>query len=160
MIMVLSIIFCSLFGLWLLLGNRLGPGQRGAFLSVRKISGSDQQDYLIRRYLLPRNRFLNIYLHRFLGSDDARALHDHPWYSASIVLQGHLIEHRPNKQPRVIRRGQITIRSPQFLHRIELAEEQTALTLFCTGPVVRTWGFACPNGWVPWRKYEKDGGCE
>ncbi len=160
MFLVPTIILSSLFALWLLLGNRLKPDRYGTFLSVRRIAGPDQQDYLVRRYLLPRNRFMNIYLHHFLGSDDARALHDHPWYSASIVLKGHLIEHLPNKKHRVIRRGRITIRSPQFLHRIELPEQQTAVTLFCTGPVLRTWGFACPDGWVSWRKFEKDGGCE
>ncbi len=160
MFLTLVSILAVVLTLWLCFANRFGENKQGAFLSVRKIAGSDKEDYLYRRFLLPRNRICNIYLHRFQGSDDARALHDHPWYSVSILLKGNLIEHLPNNQSKVIRAGQITIRGPKFLHRIELPRQQTAVTLFCTGPVVRIWGFACPNGWVPWRKFESDGGCE
>ena len=39
---------------------------------------SDQADpYLHRWYVIPRNRFLNLYLHKFLRDDEDRALHDH-----------------------------------------------------------------------------------
>ena len=51
------------------------------------------EDYLSRWHIIPRNRFFNIYLHRFTGSDDDRALHCHPWASVSIKLRGVLFEH-------------------------------------------------------------------
>src|SRR5680860_1211114 len=35
----------------------------------------------------------NVYLHRMAGSDDDRALHDHPWANASLILEGEYIEH-------------------------------------------------------------------
>lgn len=49
--------------------------------------------YLGRWFIIPRNRWFNVYLHRFTGSDDDRALHDHPWWSLSIMLAGALDEH-------------------------------------------------------------------
>ena len=39
------------------------------------------KNYLSRWHIIPRNRYFNIYLHKFVGSDDDRALHDHPWRS-------------------------------------------------------------------------------
>jgi hypothetical protein len=53
----------------------------------KKIAGSRPPDfviggdspYMLRWWIIPRNKFFNIYLHRFLRSDDDRALHDHPW---------------------------------------------------------------------------------
>ena len=38
---------------------------------------------LERWWLIPRNRFLNVYLHRFDHSDEDRALHDHMYLNLS-----------------------------------------------------------------------------
>ncbi len=160
MFFVSVLVLISIFTLWLLIGGRNKNNGVGSFLSCRKITGLDGSEYLVRRYLLPRNKLLNIYLHRFLGSDDDRALHDHPWFSISCVLKGRLIEHRPDGTSRAIRRGKLTIRHPKYQHRIELPEGETATTLFITGPVVRTWGFVCPKGWIAWNEYGSKGGCD
>ena len=50
------------------------------------IIGGPENPYLLRWWLIPRNRWFNVYLHQFKRSDDDRALHDHPWINASIVL--------------------------------------------------------------------------
>ena len=160
MLTKLSIVLLTVIALWLVFGSRRRNNGIGGFLTRRHITGLDGSNYLVRRYLLPRNNFLNVYLHTFLGSDDDRALHDHPWYSASIVLRGTLIEHLPGGLKRTISLGRFSFRSPQLQHRIELPAGQTATTLFITGPVVRKWGFSCPNGWMAWDKYGKNGGCE
>ncbi len=150
----------GIFLFWLAIGGRKRNNGIGSFLSYRTITGLDGSDYLIRRYLLPKNRFLNLYLHQFLGSDDDRALHDHPWFSMSCVLRGRLIEHRADGTVKEIPQGKLTFRSPKYQHRIELPENETATTLFLTGPVVRVWGFICPQGWVSWNDYANRGGCE
>ncbi len=160
MFISITVLTLALAALWLFVGGRQHADGVGRFLSVRNITGIDGGDYLIRRYLVPRNRLLNIYLHQFLGSDDDRALHDHPWSSVSVVLSGELIEHLPGGIQRTIRRGQMTFRNPTYLHRIELPANKTAWTLFITGPVVRKWGFICPGGWVAWDRYNRNGGCE
>lgn len=40
--------------------------------------GGNANPYLLRWWVIPRNRFFNVYLHKFLRDDDDRALHDHP----------------------------------------------------------------------------------
>ena len=47
------------------------------------------EGYLKRLPIIPRNRFFNVYLHRYFGPDSrAEGLHDHPWSSLSIRLWG------------------------------------------------------------------------
>lgn len=105
--------------------------------------------YLERWHLIPRNPFFNVYLHRFIGSDDDRALHDHPWWSVSILLRGSLAEVSRTDQPgyrtkrRIIDRFRPVFRSAEYAHRLELLGDAPAWTLFLTGPVVREWGFVC-----------------
>jgi len=52
------------------------------------VIGHDGLPYLKRWYIIPRNKYFNIYLHQFLRSDDDRALHDHPWFSLSHIIEG------------------------------------------------------------------------
>lgn len=47
---------------------------------------------MLRWFLIPKNRFLKIYLHKFMRSDEDRALHDHPWSFLSIILRGGYFE--------------------------------------------------------------------
>lgn len=112
------------------------------------IGGSDDP-YMTRWFLIPRNRFFNIYLHRFHRSDDDRAMHDHPWWSISLLLSGACVEHDLNGF-KAIKPGQIRIRSAEYRHRIELVGTEV-WTLFLTGPRLREWGFWCPQGWVSWK---------
>lgn len=117
-------------------------------------------DYLHRWYVLPRNRWLNIYLHRYYGSDNARALHDHPWWSLSWMLRGRLGEVDDHGK-RWINAGQWRLRRARYSHRLIVVggDEGWPITLFITGPRLRDWGFHCPHGWVHWRRYTEQGGC-
>lgn len=132
--------------------------------------GGREDPYLLRWYLIPRNRFFNIYLHKFMRDDDDRALHDHPWPSLSIILKGGYIEWiftKPelgahSKQIGITRRrGQFIFRPAHHAHRIELLREMQgnwrkscpAWTLFITGPRIREWGFHCPQGWRHWKEF-------
>lgn len=108
-------------------------------------------NYLSRWYLIPRNHYFNIYLHVYTGSDDDRAMHDHPWWSVSFLVRGELKEHNFKGQ-RIIPRWWPVLRSARFTHRIELIKGP-AVTLFITGPTVRKWGFHCPNGWRHWADF-------
>lgn len=138
------------------------------------IIGGADNPYLRRHWLLPRNRFFNVYVHEFLRSDDDRALHDHPWlFNASWLIDGRYIEHTAcahgcHTYERLLRAGQWKFRWGPAPHRVELIEEVAypvgytlpCWTVFITGPVVRMWGFHCPKGWVPWREFvdERDAG--
>jgi hypothetical protein len=98
----------------------------------------------------------NIYLHLFLRSDDDRALHDHPWVNLSFLIYGSYVEHTIDAggiNRRTVRTaGDLKLRGPRSAHRIEI--DAPCWTLFFTGPVVRDWGFHCPDiGWVFWKKF-------
>lgn len=123
------------------------------------VIGGSERPYLRRWWVIPRNRFFNVYLHQFLRSDDDRALHDHPWINLSILIDGEYTEHTIAKggvHYRVIRKtGAISglkARMPAAAHRVEL-HAGPVWTLFITGPNVRSWGFHCPKGWVHWRDF-------
>lgn len=122
------------------------------------VIGGEENPYMKRWWVIPRNRFFNIYLHRFLRSDDDRALHDHPWWNCSVLLEGRYVEHTISAggiNRRIERRaGQMKLRRAKVAHRIELVDGP-CWTLFITGPRLRDWGFHCRLGWVPWQKFTK-----
>lgn len=134
------------------------------------IIGGQQNPYLRRHWLLPRNRFFNVYVHEFLRSDDDRAHHDHPYlFNLSWLIEGEYIEHTIRKggvqeaTPRMA--GDLKFRWGPAPHRVELLTEWEHMnglsvgipvscwTIFITGPVVRNWGFHCPKRWVPWQEF-------
>lgn len=110
------------------------------------------EDYLRRWWVIPRNPWCNVYLHEIRKSDDDRALHDHPWANVSFLIAGGYIEHTPECAfERTV--GDVVEREAGALHRLEVRPGQSAVSLFMTGPKVREWGFACPQGWVHWQDF-------
>ncbi|SKS53190.1 hypothetical protein [Mycobacteroides abscessus] len=118
--------------------------------------GGEDDPYLLRWYLIPRNKRLNIYLHQFIRSDDDRALHDHPWWFWSFVLAGHYYEHRADGRRIKRHWASIAYRAAKTRHRVELPKsndpmsllerEDCCWTIVVTGPRTRDWGFWCPGG--------------
>lgn len=127
----------------------------------RRIPPDPSHSVYMFRWWIWRVRWLSsLYLNEMHRSDDDRALHDHPWLNASIILEGGYFEHMPGGK-RVWRApGDIVIRwKGSWLHRLELATEngvtRTALSLFFTGPARRRWGFNDPQyGWIDARDWE------
>jgi transcriptional regulator with XRE-family HTH domain len=112
-------------------------------------------NYLRRWFVVPRNPWFNVYLHDIRKSDDDRAFHDHPWANASFIIAGSYIEHTPiGRFLRV--EGDTIERDASSLHRIEVKPGEGAITLFLTGPKVREWGFACPQGWVHFKDFTSE----
>ncbi len=140
--------------------------------------------YMLRWWRIPRNAFFNIYYHNVLRSDDDRALHDHPWWNFSIVLEGGYYEHCINAGGVNVKTwypaGSVRFRrAGTFAHRLELVayhagglataggnvipvegtkEELPVKTIFITGPTLRRWGFHHPERWVD--AYEWDNFCQ
>jgi hypothetical protein len=136
------------------------------------VGPSKDDPYLRRWWLIPRNRFFNVYLHHVLRDDDDRALHDHPWPSLSLNLTGGLAEFycrapRQDLPPiaghnmhyRTFRQGQWVWRGLGFAHRLVVVRQTVpetdpgVWTLFITGPVMRKWGFWCPHSWRYWQDF-------
>ena len=117
--------------------------------------GQPDDHQLQRWFIVPRNTESNVYLHRFLRSDDNRALHDHPWANRSWILSGEYVEvMRGSSVTR--HEGELTWWRPATLaHRVELVSGPV-VTLFFTGPVTREWGFHCPGGWRHWREFVEE----
>lgn len=123
------------------------------------VIGPKDRPTILRWWIIPRNRFFNIYLHHVQNSDEDRALHDHEYDNCSIVLRGGYWDVTP--EGRFWRgAGSITFRRAEEPHRLEVTEGQDAWSLFLTGPRRREWGFHCPKGWVHWKDFvdERDTG--
>ena len=88
--------------------------------------------YAKRWHVLPRNKWFNIYLHKFEGPDPGRHLHDHPWWNISFILKGMYHETTPERMY-LRTAGDIIRRKATDLHRIDTIGGPT-WTLFITGP--------------------------
>lgn len=109
--------------------------------------------YVRRWWIIPRNRFFNIYLHHIILSDE-RPPHDHPWCNLSFLLIGSYIEHRilaggVHIQKRYVA-GNLKLRRAKTAHRLAL-DNGECWSLFFTGPVIREYGFHYPTGWRHWK---------
>lgn len=128
-----------------------------------------------RWFVIPRNRFLNLYLHHFL-KDDEHDLYDHRAANISIILQGEYAEERFGWKPCIgcplpttrqyrIRRWCPLFRLPSTPHRVVLPRDTRegrpvpCWSLFIKFPDVRDWGFYCGGRdgmstfWRPWQEY-------
>jgi hypothetical protein len=106
---------------------------------------------------LPAIFGLNIYLHCIHLSDDAGAVHNHPWrWALSLILRRGYYEWRLDKQA-----GELILRryrpftfnflTEKDFHRVELVRGKPAWTLFITGRRIKTWGFLNGNVFTPWK---------
>lgn len=108
-----------------------------ALLATRLIPVFILEGYLWRSYLIPRNKYFNIYLHIFVGSDE-RVPHDHPWPSWSLCLWGRIREYIQdpwyNVTCRQVKIGDTVARPATWRHYLVL-DSKFAVTLFITGRV-------------------------
>lgn len=132
--------------------------------------GTREDRYMLRWWVIPRNKVFNIYLHRILRSDDDRALHDHPWACMTLLLSGYyddVVPVDPAQPAGELRRipvyqGDLHFRGLHAAHRLEIPpyyppeKAPETWSLFFTGPVMKPWGFFCKSGWKPWKKYVVD----
>lgn len=128
------------------------------------IIGNPEDPYLVR-WWIAKNIFFSIYFHVILKDDDDRALHDHPWPSLSLCLDGTVGEYYANptskqfngKDLQVFYRshnqGDWVYRPATLAHRLIVFQGIGAITLFMTGPRIRKWGFWCPHSWRFWRDF-------
>jgi hypothetical protein len=117
--------------------------------------GPADDPLLCRFFVIPRNRFFNIYLHCFHRSDEGY-LHDHRMASLTVILQGWYYEERFVSRPvagqplpaiTAAKVRRLRFRLSRTPHRVLLEPNVTIWSLFIGLPHVREWGF-----WV-----ERDG---
>lgn len=116
-------------------------------------------DYM-HRWILETPWF-SLRIHHILRSDEDRALHDHPWNFASLILWGGYFEVTQERdlldRTRHVQtwHGPLSLRRlrAETLHRVVIPEGRSAWTVVWTGPILRKWGFLDPeHGWLYWRK--------
>ena len=136
----------------------------------RVIVNCDRDPYLHRWYLF-RSERLGIFLHKFVRSDEDRALHDHPWAFVVIPLWRGYIEHsdvrvrhdltnvvevRMNVHRRVWPILGTRYRPATYRHRVELVGGRPSWSLFFRFKKIRFWGFWPKTGFVDWQKWWND----
>lgn len=104
-----------------------------------RIISDDGQPYL-ERYYLATLFGVRFYLHRFVGDDPARGLHDHPWpWAFSLILFGRYLE-ETRSGTRVVR--WFNWLTGDSFHRVVLINRRPVWTLFChRAAYVKPWGF-------------------
>lgn len=120
-----------------------------SYCRCRIINGANQQPYLERYHLLKLPFNYQIYLHRFIGSDPGRCLHNHPWNTAiSLILSGKYEEIRmadPSNnhalQTRQVRTCRFNWINGSVFHRVNLIDNKEVWSLFIHGPIAKSWGF-------------------
>jgi len=135
----------------------------GSYRDDRATAERDWKGSRLDRWI---GRWVAARVHHIHRSDDDRHLHDHPFWSISIVLQGGYYEVLPDRQgqhphyddlcaySRWVSPGKIVFRRGTDRHRLLLPENQgPTVSLFIMGPKTNEWGFYTDRGKVHWREY-------
>jgi hypothetical protein len=141
------------------------------------IYGDSDRPYLMR-YLVVKNPYVNVFIHKFLRSDDPFP-HDHPWNFWSYVVSGGYTEQRFDRakakhnhaeytqywtQSSEIRLpGSLAYRKFKDIHLVDLDrtygldELDLAPTTICvTGRRLQEWGFWLDDRtYLDWREFLK-----
>lgn len=119
---------------------------------LKVIHNCDGDPYLYRWYLL-RTPWVALFLHRFVRSDEDRALHDHPWAFLVIPIWRGYVEHNDKGQRRVWPLLGIRFRRATYRHRVQLIHGRPAWSLFFRFREHRTWGFWPGGRFIDWRSW-------
>lgn len=128
------------------------------------IVNCDRDPYLHRWYVLRTER-LGVFVHKFVRSDEDRALHDHPWCFFVLPLWGGYIEHSDEQflgEARIPTKRRVwpiisaRYRTTTFRHRVELINGRPSWSIFIRFSKKREWGFWLKEGFVLWNKWWQD----
>lgn len=102
-------------------------------------------------------------VHHWVGPDDDRAFHDHPWWFLTLVIKGGYTDMSPSS-PAEYQGGHIShwdhlhvgsIRFRRALHQHTVVPDLGGCwTILVTGPRTRTWGFWLSKGDGRFRFYK------
>jgi len=124
----------------------------------KDIYSCDGDIYLIRWYIIKNKRFA-LYLHKFVSSDEDRALHDHPWPFLVIPIWRGYYEYNLKGKSRVLPIISTRIRGSDYRHRVYLIDNKPAWSLFMRGRKIRQWGFYPGGKFVHNEQWWSDNDC-
>jgi hypothetical protein len=138
------------------------------------IVNCEREPYLLRWYIF-KTRWVSLFLHKFVRSDEDRALHDHPWAFLVIPIWRGYMEHneivadapvpggvhRWDNKTRVLPFIGTRYRNELYRHRVELLTDAAgkplpAWSLFFHFEKRREWGFWPKEGFIQWNKWWQD----
>lgn len=105
------------------------------------------------RYVLNLGLFA-IRVHKWVASDDLRALHDHPYCFITFILRGSYYDISKVKTEKLTA-GCIRYRPATYQHAVQLAGTMPCWSLVLSGPFIRQWGFWLNNKFIRREKYFK-----
>jgi hypothetical protein len=114
-----------------------GKGLPGFRFAWHEKLGLPQCPYVIRWRL--ETPLGSVRVHHWLGPDDDRAYHDHPWWFLTIMLKGSYTDCSPGKGE-LLTAGHVHFRHSLHRHTV-VPGPDGAWTLLITGRRKRAWGF-------------------
>lgn len=138
----------------------------------RVIVNCERQAYLHRWFVIRTERFA-LFIHKFVRSDEDRALHDHPWSFLVVPIWRGYVEHSDREEvtfePDGTQLRKVTLLRPskrrvwpilgarfrraEYRHRVELIDGKPSWSLFFRFRSRRTWGFWPTSGFIAWNKW-------
>lgn len=122
------------------------------FFRREEINGANRCPTYLYRWIILNVGWLGVYVHRFVGDDWSRDLHDHPKRFISIGLSGGYTEETPAGKRKFVAPW---IRSfpAEHIHRLSLEDYPECWTLIIVLRAVRSWGFWHQGLFIPWKDY-------
>jgi hypothetical protein len=126
--------------------------KRGGCRRIYRTDGDEQHNLYLERFYILKTPWCELMIHRFhLG--DVPIMHDHPWDSANVILEGGYLEHvLEDGQERAYFRkpGYFGQRKAEDFHWVELMPGSSShvWTVFGTFRRRKDWGFLTPEGYV------------
>lgn len=131
------------------------------FGEPEEISGHGRCPTYMYRWTVARLEFCKVYVHRFVGDDWSRDLHDHPKRFVSIGLRGSYLEESPRWAGGFRRYDAPWFRTFPASHRHRITTPfGECWTLVVVFRQTREWGFWHEGRFFGWKDYvigNKDG---
>lgn len=128
-----------------------------------KVVVNCERDPYLYRWFIVRWNWLGVFLHKFVRSDEDRALHDHPWSFLVVPLWRGYVEHSDVENPETGERTPTKrrvwpiigtrLRPAEYRHRVELIDGRPSWSLFFRFRKRRLWGFWPSEGFTAWNRW-------
>lgn len=130
------------------------PWLLGRLFPLEEINGHGRCPTYLYRWRVLRLFGCAVYVHRFVGDDWSRDLHDHPKQFVSVGLWGGYNE-ETTKGVREYRAPWVRSFPPSHTHRLTLGRFGECWTLVAVFRATKPWGFWHKGVWIHWREYVK-----
>lgn len=122
------------------------------FGKPEEINGHGRCPTYLYRWRVFRFRGIALYVHRLVGDDWSRDLHDHPKRFVTLMVAGGYTEETP-KGRREFSAPWLRSFPASWRHRVFLGRYRECWTLVLVWAAVRPWGFWHNGRWIHWREY-------